>query len=195
MTEETQIQTGNNSETRIEFRKLNLPDERRHLETVHHAYDTEYGMSRAPGDYDVLVDYLTAHSDIYHPLVLFVEGLPAGYIRAYDRLSTSSCDLVMMLDLVYILPEYRDRGLGRKIMDAFLAYAMASGSARIDLLTDLDNPAAVHLYERFEFKGRNRFQMIRFLKQHDELQTIFKEKCENTPTDSPGTIDTNTRES
>ncbi len=162
------------------FRKLRLPADSEILVAIHAIYDRENNFTRKPEEYQILIDYLSEHGDIYHPLVLFIDNQPAGYIRAYDRLSTSSCDLVLMLDLVYILPSYRGKGLGTIIMKEFLAFAAHNRSARIDLLTDLDNPAAVNLYKKCGFKGRNRFQMIRFLKDQTDLLDYFEKKCEQT---------------
>lgn len=156
--------------------RLELPLDKHHLQTVHDAYDIEYGFSREQSDRDLLIDYLTEHGSIYHLIVLFVEEQPAGYIRAYDRLSTSSCDVVMMLDLVYIFPAYRGKGFGRILMNALISYSKSNHKARIDLLTDLDNPAAVKLYESLGFKGRERHQMILFVKDHPDLVTYFESK-------------------
>ncbi len=156
--------------------KLAFPEHRSILIEIHKAYDREYGFQRDVSEYQVLVDYLAQHIDIYHPFVLFADNKPAGYMRAYDRLSTSSCGLVLMLDLIYVLPEYRGKGLGREMMRYLVEFAAATGKSRIDLLTDLDNPAAVGLYEKFDFHGRNRFQMIRFIKTHADLQRYFEER-------------------
>jgi ribosomal protein S18 acetylase RimI-like enzyme len=161
------------------FMRLEIPRDKNILISIHKEYDREYGFSRAEGEHQILADYLASHADIYHPFALMDGESPAGYIRAYDRLSTSSCDIVLMLDLVYILPQYRGKGLGKRIMQDFIDFAVKSKKARIDLLTDLDNPAAVKLYENFGFKGRQRHQMILFLKDHPDLKEYFSKKCES----------------
>jgi len=162
------------------IKRLDLPADKELLIAVHTAYDEENGFSRDAGDYARLAEQFALHADIYHLLVLLVNGNPAGYVRAYDRLSTSSCNIVLMLDLVYILPDYRQKGLGRILMEEFMRYAHQSSAARIDLLTDLDNPSAVHLYETLGFKGRSRFQMISFLREHGELSRYFQNKARDS---------------
>ncbi len=158
------------------FRKMVFPEDRDYLFEIHRIYGLEYGLSHDTNAWHTQMEFYRVNKTIYHPLILLVEQIPAGYIRAYDRISMSSSDIVTMLDLVYILPEYRGKGLGKILMQKFLDFAEASGTVRIDLLTDMDNPAAVHLYESFGFKGRNRYQMINFLKDNPQLNTVFEQK-------------------
>lgn len=163
----------------IRIVELELPEDRRLLDSIHIAYDREYGFTHSDAERDHFAAYLAAHRDIYHPLALLLDNEPAGYIRACDRLSTSSCDTVSMLDLVYILPEHRGKKLGRLLMDAYIRFVRESGHARIDLLTDLDNPAAVSLYESLGFRGRARHQMILFLKDNPTLNAYLDNKIMN----------------
>ncbi|MBN1356879.1 GNAT family N-acetyltransferase [bacterium] len=166
-------------ETGLNFRKLNLPADREILIRIHRIYDREYGFSRDASGYEILVETLTRHGDIYHPLVLFDGSEAVGYIRAYDRLSASSCDIVIMLDLVYVLPGHRGHGIGKILLRRFLEFAASRRCARIDLLTDHDNPAAVQLYRHFGFRGRDRFQMILFLKDQPDLAAYFERRLRN----------------
>lgn len=158
------------------FRKMRFPEDRDILYDIHRIYDEEYGMSRIPDAYRKQMEFYSANAAIYHPLILLAGHKPVGYARAYDRISMSSSDIVMMLDLVYILPDYRGLGYGKILMEKCLLFAGNSGAVRIDLLTDLDNPAAVHLYESFGFKGRNRYQMISFIKDNPQLVRYFEQK-------------------
>lgn len=158
------------------FRKMVFPEDRTYLFEIHRIYDQEYGLSRDAEAWLTQMEFYRANAGIYHPLILLTEQQPAGYIRAYDRISMSSSDVVMMLDLVYILPEFRGQGLGKILMQKFLEFAKASGAVRIDLLTDKDNPAALRLYESLGFQGRNRYQMISFLKANPQLVAILEKK-------------------
>lgn len=158
------------------FRKMRFPEDQELLYDIHRAYDEEYGLNRTVEDYRTQMEFYSMHSAIYHPLVMLVGDKPAGYIRAYDRISMSSNDIVLMLDLVYVLPDFRGMGFGRILMDQFMAFAKKIEAVRIDLLADRDNDAAVELYRSLGFKGRNRYQMIRFLKDNPELEAIFQRK-------------------
>ncbi|MBN1297177.1 GNAT family N-acetyltransferase [bacterium] len=158
------------------FRKMRFPEDRDVLYAIHEAYDKEYELTRNRDEYRVQMEFYALHSAIYHPLVLTVGDQPAGYIRAYDRISMSSCDVVLMLDLVYILPGFRGMGFGRLLMEQFLAFSEKINAVRIDLLADRDNEAAVELYKSMGFKGRNRYQMIRFMRSNTELEAMFERK-------------------
>jgi RimJ/RimL family protein N-acetyltransferase len=51
-----------------------------------------------------------------------------------------------------LLPEYRGRGLGRRLMEAALAAAHDEGFVRIELTAHADNLRAVALYEKLGFQ-------------------------------------------
>jgi RimJ/RimL family protein N-acetyltransferase len=50
-----------------------------------------------------------------------------------------------------LLPEWRGRGVGRRLLDATLAQARRSGFKRIELDVHADNPRAIALYEKAGF--------------------------------------------
>lgn len=50
-----------------------------------------------------------------------------------------------------MLPAYRGRGVGRRLLDACIAKAWATGITRIELEVREDNARAIQLYERFGF--------------------------------------------
>jgi RimJ/RimL family protein N-acetyltransferase len=51
-----------------------------------------------------------------------------------------------------LLPEYRGKGLGRRLMEATLALAHDEGFVRIELTAHADNLRAVALYEKLGFQ-------------------------------------------
>lgn len=162
----------------LRLERLQLPRDRELLEKFHDLYDREYEFRRSEEDRRGFVEYLERHQDIYHCLVFYAGEEPAGYIRGYERISTSSCDIVFMLDIVYVAPDMRSKGIGKKMIGALVEHCRNIGAARIDLLADLGNEVAQKLYESFGFRGRTRFQMHRFLKDHPDLDNYFKKKVE-----------------
>ena len=60
-----------------------------------------------------------------------------------------------------VLPEYRGRGLGTRLLAACIAKATAQGLTRIELETRTDNTAAIGLYRESGFieEGRKRWGM------------------------------------
>jgi ribosomal protein S18 acetylase RimI-like enzyme len=70
------------------------------------------------------------------------------------------CDITPMERLVFahrgslgmgVIPEFRGKGIGRRLIEVTLAAARAKGLARIDLQVREDNIPAVSLYERVGF--------------------------------------------
>ena len=156
--------------------RLELPRDREVLRLFHRAYDEENGFDRDPAAHDRLFDDLARQGDMYHCLILYVGQSPAGYMRAYDRLSTSSAGRVLMLDIVHLLPQWRGRGLGRVMIEGLIGFARRRGHARIDLLVDLDNQPARRLYEGCGFVGRRRLQMHRWIRDDPQLEAYFQVK-------------------
>lgn len=52
---------------------------------------------------------------------------------------------------IALLPAYRGRGIGRRLMEKMMRAAAARGAERMTLEVRPSNAAALHLYERLEF--------------------------------------------
>ncbi len=89
-----------------------------------------------------------------HPhMVAVVHGKVVGWcdIRRGARDAESHCGTLGM----GIIPGYRDRGLGKRLIAATLDAAKAAGMHRVELNAHADNLRAIALYERvgFEHEG------------------------------------------
>ena len=75
-------------------------------------------------------------------------------IGVMSRPGTSHCGVLGM----GLLPEWRGKGLGRRLMELALAKAAAIGLERVQLDVYVDNVRAIALYERmgFEREGKRR---------------------------------------
>jgi len=71
-----------------------------------------------------------------------------------------------------VLPEYRGRGIGRRLLLACVAKAQARGATRIELDVRADNAPAIRLYESagFTLEARKRRAMRFGGVYHDALQ-------------------------
>lgn len=88
--------------------------------------------------------------DFAHSLVVTLDGEPAGAALIARR--GAVCRLAGMA----LVPEARQRGLGRVMMERLLADARARGDARMVLEVIEQNTAAVRLYEAMGFTRRRR---------------------------------------
>lgn len=78
-------------------------------------------------------------------------------------------DIVQFRYFIF-LPEYRGCGLGKRLMEAFLAYMKEQGCRRAYLLTTNEQQAAISLYTRYGFKLTEEKQSHAFDKELTELR-------------------------
>jgi GNAT superfamily N-acetyltransferase len=83
--------------------------------------------------------------------VLHIDGRVAGMANALVTISTAQGRPVVLLEDVIVAPAHRRRGLGRALVSHVLDWARAQGLARITLLADRDNAAALAFYARLGF--------------------------------------------
>jgi ribosomal protein S18 acetylase RimI-like enzyme len=60
------------------------------------------------------------------------------------------------LDELYVVPERRNAGVGKRLLDAALTAAREHGALAVDLEVDVDHERASHLYERAGFRRHRR---------------------------------------
>jgi ribosomal protein S18 acetylase RimI-like enzyme len=65
--------------------------------------------------------------------------------------STAQGSRAALLEDMVVHPEWRRRGIGRRLLDHAIAGARKAGCARITLLTDSDNHPAMNFYARAGF--------------------------------------------
>lgn len=83
--------------------------------------------------------------------VLRVGDEIAGMANALLTISTAEGCPVLLLEDVIIKAGFRNRALGRRLVEHVLAWARARGIARVTLLADQDNAPAQAFYERLGF--------------------------------------------
>ncbi len=87
-----------------------------------------------------------------HPgkrILCTVDGvLPVGYALVFFRKNSRSCRLYSLA----VLPEYRNRGLARELMDAVYDELRRRGLTRLLLEVRPDNFSAIRFYERDGFR-------------------------------------------
>jgi GNAT superfamily N-acetyltransferase len=65
------------------------------------------------------------------------------------------------LDELYVVPERRNAGVGKQLLDTALAEARAHGALAVDLEVDADHQRAAHLYQRAGFRAHRRARWFR----------------------------------
>jgi GNAT superfamily N-acetyltransferase len=67
------------------------------------------------------------------------------------------------LDELYVVPEYREGGVGRALLEAAIAEARRRGCAAMDLEVEEEHRRAEHLYERAGFRALPRSRWVKGL--------------------------------
>ncbi len=93
--------------------------------------------------------------DLGRLFVMRVGEKPVGMANALITASTAEGDLVLLLEDVILSREYRGRGLGRRLVEHVLKWARENGLARVTLMTDQDNQAALDFYHKLGFELSN----------------------------------------
>lgn len=80
------------------------------------------------------------------------EGQIVGFSTLYQGFSSISLKKYWILNDLYVIPSYRNRGCAKLLISYILKYAVTSGSKGVELETSYSNKHAQTLYENFGFK-------------------------------------------
>ena len=92
--------------------------------------------------------------------ILEYEGQPAGYGLIAKTFSQEAGGYVYWLEELYILEEFRSKGLGSEFF-AYVEEHKEEGVLRFRLEVEEDNTRAAALYERLGYKPLNYKQMMK----------------------------------
>jgi GNAT superfamily N-acetyltransferase len=68
------------------------------------------------------------------------------------------------LEELYVLPEWRGKGLGSRLLDAVITHAERLGWRALDLEVDANHQRVIPLYTRHHFQPRSRTRFYRALR-------------------------------
>jgi ribosomal protein S18 acetylase RimI-like enzyme len=117
-----------------------------------HAFNAEFGDPTPEAG--VIAERAAPLISSGEVVVLFAGDGPDGFAELRFRPSLYTGALDAYLEELYVVPERRGHGLGRKLLEAATDEARARGAARIDLNTSVDDVAARALYESAGFTNR-----------------------------------------
>lgn len=92
------------------------------------------------------------------------DGVAVGFGLTAKTFSREAGGKVLWLEELFILEEYRGRGLGREFFAAAEQYARSNGYARIRLEVEEKNVRARSLYARLGYEPLDYRQMIKELR-------------------------------
>jgi ribosomal protein S18 acetylase RimI-like enzyme len=80
---------------------------------------------------------------------------PLGFTLLYARFSSVSAQVNWHIGDLYVEPAHRERGIGKKLMEAAIAFAHEENAQFVSLNTARDNYGAQRVYEKFGFELRD----------------------------------------
>jgi diamine N-acetyltransferase len=107
--------------------------------------------------------FLLDHPERGRVWVLAVDESLVGYIVLTLGFSFEFLGTDAFIDELYIVPEYRRRGFGRRAVEFLEDEANKIGVNAVHLEVDIGNAAASELYRRMGFADHNRFLMTKWL--------------------------------
>lgn len=98
------------------------------------------------------LEMLLARDEVAALWVAELEGRVVGMCTAQIVLSTAEGGRVAWVEDVVVAPALRGQGIGRLLLDAVVAWATRLGLARLQLLADRENAAALEFYRRRDWQ-------------------------------------------
>ena len=147
------------------FRSAVLVDEQILLRMMRNLAEQEPGayFFDEPVVREVLRKFL-ASPELGEAWVFFDRGIPVGYVVLTFGYSFEYHGRDSFLDELYIEPQYRRQGIGRRAMEFLEERARELGVNAIHLEVDQGNDPATELYRRAGYDDHSRFLMTKWLK-------------------------------
>ena len=87
--------------------------------------------------------------------IVKVDDKIVGFAYCYELVRPDG-KVMFYLHSIGLLPSYQDKGLGSKLLEYMIKYAMDNSYSEVFVITDKGNPRACHVYEKLG--GKNDFE-------------------------------------
>lgn len=140
------------------MRRITPDDRALYLRMAHDFYRSEAVLHPVPDDHLARAfDEMMRSEDYLLGLIFEMDNAPAGYALLAKTYSQEAGGPCVWIDEIYILPEFRCRGLGKAFFAQLCAIAPA---ARYRLEIEPDNLRAERLYKSAGFKELGYKQLV-----------------------------------
>ena len=145
------------------IRKITEADREIYLEFSRMFYDSPAVHAPIPESYRAAAfEEMVSSDDRLAGAMLECDGRPAGYGLASKMYSQEAGGIQLWLEELFVLPEYRSRGLGRE----FIAYMESLPNvARIRLEYEKSNTRAAALYRKLGYADMPYEQLVTNIKK------------------------------
>ena len=141
------------------IRKITAADRENYLQMAHDFYHSEAVLHPVPDEYFVRsFDEMMRSEDYLTGLIFEYESECAGYALLNRSWSQEAGGMAVWIEEIFVLEQYRNRGLGRELFDSLEKFAPA---ARYRLEIEPDNDRAKALYTRMGFEPMGYLSMVK----------------------------------
>ncbi len=124
-------------------------------------YASDAVMQPIPQEYHIDTFNEIMHSNIYLDGYIFeFEDKPVGYAITTKTFSHEAGGITLWIDELYVLQEYRSKGLGKEFFK-YLKTTLDTSIVRLRLEVEADNDGAIKLYENMGFEKLEYDQMFK----------------------------------
>lgn len=81
--------------------------------------------------------------------------IPVGFTQLYPKFSSGKAIKIWVLNDLFVEENYRNRGIGEKLIKIAMKYAKDDNANHVELSTAVDNYNAQKLYETIGFERQN----------------------------------------
>ena len=130
-----------------------------------------YGLICALAEYEKMADLVTGDAamlermlfdmGVGHCLVAEEDGQTVGFALWFYNLSTFKCKPGIYLEDLFVLPEYRGRGIGKALLQSLGEIAMEENLGRIEWSCLDWNTPSLEFYSRMGAKPQNEWVHLR----------------------------------
>lgn len=140
------------------FRKLRPEDRNTFLEMTRDFYSSPAVLHPIPEEnHEALFEELMRSGDYVECFIIEQDGQIVGYAQISKTYSHEAGGSVVWLEELYVVPQFRGKGLGGKFLDEL---TRSFPAARFRLETEPENLAAAALYRRHGFKPLSYVQYV-----------------------------------
>lgn len=97
------------------------------------------------------------HNESIIFLAIDEEGAVLGFVQLFPSFSSGAAARILILNDLFVTPEARRAGIGRRLLRAAADYGKAVGAVRLTLSTEMTNTGAQALYEAEGWKLQTDF--------------------------------------
>jgi ribosomal protein S18 acetylase RimI-like enzyme len=116
----------------------------------------EHNVRLARGKIEATVGELLREPSLGFVMLGRVDGAVVGVAYVSHQWTLEYGGLTAWLEELYVLPEWRDRGVGRRLLRGVIDHATEIGCAAVDLEVEREHRRSEHLYRRAGFRPYDR---------------------------------------